>query len=180
MPNPPKVDLDKRNKLVQELNQIRNWAEDVPNGEITISDEASALFEEYYRDYYRRCQQEGLIPTLVVRIQDFIWKIALLYAAATMLETISKDHLEAAIAVGNYLEASTVEVFANFGESRGKQLETRVIAYLRGTGQPIPYREVYRNLNLSGTELQTVIEPLIKLGLIKNQYEGKKRMLEAI
>jgi len=100
MPSPPKVDPDKRNKLVQELNQIRDWADSVPGGEIKISDEANALFEQYYREYYRRCQQPGLIPTLIVRVQDFIWKIALLYTADTMSETVSKDHLEAAIAVG--------------------------------------------------------------------------------
>jgi len=180
MPNPPKVDSDKRNELVQKLNYIRNWAKDLPNGEITVSDDANALFEEYYREYYQRCQQPGLIPTLIVRIQDFIWKIALLYATDTLSDNISAEHLEAAIAVGNYLEASVTEVFASFGESKGKRAETRVIDYLRGMGQPIPYREVYRNLNLSGTELQTVVDPLIKLGLIKNQYEGKKRMLEVI
>lgn len=180
MPNPPKVDKNKHNKLVQELNQIRDWADSVPDGELTISDETNALFEDYYREYYRRCQQPGLVPTLVVRIQDFIWKIALLYAAETMSETISRDHLEAAIAVGNYLEASVTEVFTNFGESRGKRAETRVIDYLKGMGRPIPYRDVYHNLNLSGTELQTVVEPLIRLGLIRNSYEGKKRILEAI
>ncbi len=180
MPNPPKVDLDKHNKLVHELNQIRNWADDVPDGEITTSNEANTLFEDYYRDYYWRCQQPGLIPTLIVRIQDFIWKIALLYAADTMSETISRDHLEAAIAVGNYLEASVTDVFANFGESKGKQAERRVIDYLKGLGRPIPYRDVYHNLNLSGTELQTVVEPLSRLGLIRNSHEGKKRMLEVI
>ncbi len=180
MPNPPKVDPDKRNKLVQELNQIRDWADDVPNGELTISSEASKLFEHYYGEYYRRCQQPGLIPTLIVRIQDFIMKIALLYAADTMSEAISVDHLEAAIAVGNYLEASVAEVFASFGESRGKQVERRVIDYLKGTGRPIPYRDAYHNLNLSGIELQAAVDPLIRLGLIRNSYEGKKRMLEAI
>jgi len=103
-----------------------------------------------------------------------------LWSADTMSQSISKDHLEAAIAVGNYLEASVTRVFASFGESKGKQAETRVIDYLKGMGRPIPYRDVYHNLNLSGTELQTVIEPLIKLGLIRNSYEGKKRMLEAV
>ncbi len=180
MPNPPKVDPGKRSKLVQELNQIRNWAEDVPNSEIIISDEANGLFEDYYRGYYWRCQQPGLIPTLIVRIQDFIWKIALLYAIDTMSETISKEHLEAAIAVGNYLEASVAELFANFGESRGKRDEMRVLEYLKSKGQPVPYRIVHRNLNFSSSELQRLIEPSIKYGLIKNHYEGKERMLEAV
>jgi len=180
MPNPPKVNIEKRNALVKYLNQVRDWADDVHNGEVTISDEADLLFESYYREYYRRCQQPGLIPTLIVRIQDFIWKIALLYAAENLSEVISKDDLEAAIGVGNYLEASVGQVFANFGSSRGKRNETRVIEYLRSTGQPIQYRDVYHNLNLSSAELETTIEPLIRLGLIRNIYQGKKRMLEAL
>jgi len=181
MADPQKVDQDMRDKLVQELNQIRDWTDSVPNGEITKSNEARALFKEYYdTTYYPHCQQSGLIPTLIERVQNFIWKIALLYAADTMSETISKDHLEAAITVGNYLEASVTQVFANFGESRGKKDETRVYEYLKSTGRPVPYRDVYHNLNLSGKELEATIEPLLKVGMIKNHYEGKKRMLEAI
>lgn len=160
MPNPPKVDKEKRNKLVQELNQIRDWAEDVPNEEITTSSEANTLFENYYREYYRRCQQPGLIPTLIVRIQDFIWKIALLYAAGDMSEVISKDHLEAAIAVGNYLEASVAEVFANFGASNDKAHEMRLMDMLKAEGGPVPEREVYRRLKMSAKELETTVAPL--------------------
>ncbi len=181
MPNPPKVDPEKRNRLVQELNHIRNWAEDIPNGEITISNDANALFKEFYNnEFYPRCQQSGLIPTLIARIQDFIFKIALLYAADTMSESISADHFEAAIAVGKYLEASVAEIFINFGQSRSKQVETRILEYVKSIGGPISYRDVYRNLNLSGKELESAVDPLLKLGLINNNYEGKKRMLEAI
>ena len=170
MPNPPKVDPDKRSELVRELNQIRGWAEDVPNSEIDISDEASTLFAEYYRGYYMRCQQEGLIPTLIVRIQDFIWKIALLYAADTMSESVSADHLEAAIAVGNYLEASVTEVFASFGTSSGKAQETKLLDFLRAEGGPLPEREVYRRLSISAKELESLVVPLVKIGLVKNSY----------
>jgi len=174
-PSPPKVDSGKRDKLIQEVNQLRLWAKDVPNGEIVTSDEASALFAEYYRGYYRRCQQEGLIPTLIVRIQDFVWKIALLYAADTMSETISRDHLEAAIAVGNYLEASVTEVFANFGTSSGKAQETKLLNLLRAEGGPVPEREVYRRLNMSAKELESVATPLLKIGLLKNSYQKTNR-----
>jgi hypothetical protein len=131
MPNPSKVDTNKRNKLVQDLNQLRDWANSVPNGEIIKSDEASTLFENYYCEYYRRCQQPGLIPTLIVRVQDFIWKIALLYAIDASSAVIAKDHMEAAIAVGDYLEASITEVFATFGASRGKAQETRLLDFLK-------------------------------------------------
>jgi len=169
-PNPPKVSRDKRNELIKTINQIRLWAENVPNREVTISDEANALFAEYYRDYYRRCQQEGLIPTLIVRIQDFVWKIALLYAADTMSEAISRDHLEAAIAVGNYLEDSVTEVFASFGTSKSKAQESKLLDFLRSQGEPVPEREVYRRLSMSVKELESVVTPLMRIGLVKNSY----------
>lgn len=185
MPNPPKVDPDKRNELVYKLNQLRDWATDVPNEEINISNEANALFEEYYREYYEHCQQPGLIPTLIVRIQDFIWKIALLYAIDTMSEIIAVDHLEAAMGVGNYLETSVAEVFTNFGTSNGKAQETRLLDFLHNAGTPVPEREVYRGLNMSARDLQATVQPLAKLGLVKNSYitggNGRRvRIYEAV
>ena len=175
MPNPPKVNPGKRNELVRELNRLRDWADSVTSGEVTISNEANALFEDYYREYYRRCQLPGLIPTLIVRIQDFVWKIALLYAVDTMSETISRDHLEAAIAVGKYLEASVAEVFASFGTSNGKALETKLLDFLRAEGGPVSEREVYRRFNMSAKELEGVVTPLLKIGLVKNSYQKTDR-----
>ena len=175
MPNPPKVDQDKRNKLVKHLKQIRDWTDSVPDGEITISDEASKLFDDYYREFYRRCDQPGLIPTLIVRVQDFIWKIALLCAADTMSDAISADHLEAAIAVGKYLEASVAEVFASFGTSNGKAQETKLLDFLRAEGGPVPEREVYRRLSISAKELESLVAPLVKIGLVKNSYQKTDR-----
>ena len=179
-PNPPKVDKEGRDAVIETINTIRMLADNLQDGEITISEEAGTLFSTYYKNFYRRCQQEGLVPTLIQRVQDYVWKLALLYAAMDLSETILRSHLEPAIAVADYLEASVAEVFASFGESKGRQVETRVLLYLQGAGGPIPYRDVYRNLNLSGKELETAIEPLLKVGMIKNHYEGKKRMLKVV
>ncbi len=170
MPSPPKVDADRQGKLVQDLNQIRDWADSVPGGEVTVSPEADALWAEHYATYYRRCQQPGLIPTLIVRVQDFIWKIALLYAADDLSESITAEHLLAAIAVGDYLEASVAEVFAEFGQSDGKALETRLLDYLRSAGRPVPEREVYRSLTISARELEQVVQPMVRLGVIKADH----------
>jgi hypothetical protein len=170
IPNPPKVDKLERNKIIQKLNEVRDWARSVPDGEILISDEAVQLFEDYYIDYYRRCQQPGLIPTLIVRVQDFIWKIALLYAADAMSETILKDHLESAISVGNYLERSVAEVFASFGTSSGKAQESKLVDFLKAEGAPVPERDVYRKLKLSAKELENLVAPLLKIGVIKSSY----------
>ena len=175
LPNPPKVDAGKRGAIAAQLNEVRCWAEDLPEGELAIADDATTLFEEYYLSYYRRCQQDGLIPTLIVRVQDFIWKIALLYAADALSDTILGHHLEAAIAVGDYLEASVAEVFASFGTSSGKAKETKLLDFLKVEGKPVPERDVYRHFNMSARELQDVVSPLLKIGLVKNSYQTTGR-----
>jgi hypothetical protein len=53
-----------------------------------------------------------------------------------MSETISRDHLEAAIAVGKYLESSVAEVFASFGTSNGKAQETKLLDFTRNEETP--------------------------------------------
>ncbi|MFC1979941.1 hypothetical protein ACFLVS_03655, partial [Chloroflexota bacterium] len=126
----------------------------------------------YYYSYFRRCQHEGLISTLIVRIQDFIWKIALLYAAMDFSKVIRAEHVETAIGVADFLESSVVEVFRSFGDTRRRKVEMRVLDYIRRAGMPVDYRLIYRNLNLSAKELESCIEPLVKLGLIKDYYRG--------
>ena len=169
-PSPQKVNAYKRDELIQKINEIRLWAQDVPDGEISITGEADALFAEYYCASYWRCLIEGLIPTLIVRIQDFIWKIALLYAADDMSAIITRDHLDAAIAVGNYLEDSVAEVFVGFGTSNGKAQESKLLDYLRNEGGPVAEREIYRHLAMSAKELASLIGPLMKLGLVKHSW----------
>ena len=173
-PNPPKVDPKKRDALIEAINTVRLWSEEVPNGEVTISDEAEEIFATYYEQYYRRCQQEGLLPTLIVRVQDFVWKLSLLYAAIDLSDVIKGDHIKPAIAVGNYLESSVAEVFRTFAVTKGKKLEMRALDYLRSAGQPVDYRLAYRDLHLSAKELDAIIEPLIKLGLINNNIRKNK------
>ena len=95
----------------------------------------------------------------------------MLYAVDTKSEAISRDHLEAAIAVGNYLEASVAEVFAGFGTSSGKAKETKLLDLLRTEGRPVPERDVYRRLSISAKELESLVTPLEKIGLIKNSYQ---------
>lgn len=186
MPNPPKINKELLNKLVNRLNRIRAWTSNVLDGEITISDDASKLFEEFYsNEFYPRCQQPGLIPTLTVRIQDFIWKIGLLYAADNESTAISAEHIEAAIAVGKYLEASVIEVFASFGASSGKVQETKLLDFLKSVGGPVPEREVYRKFNISAGELERLVTQLLKIGLVKISYvkapKGRQmRQYEAI
>jgi hypothetical protein len=179
------VDPGKRDELVSAINEVRLWAQNVQDGEITVSEDANKLFEKFYKDYFWRCQKEGLIPTLIVRLQDAIWKLALLYAAMDRSKVITAQHLQPAIAVGIYLEESVAEIFRSFSDTRGRQLENKVIDYLRNVGHAVDYRHLYRYLNMSAKELDSCIKPLVELGIIRNSYRlaktGRKiRMLELV
>lgn len=173
MPFPPKVDAVKRDALVNQINDIRLWAEELRadnGGELTASDEAKGRFAAYYAEYHKRCASESLSAALIPRVQSFVWKLALLYAAMDFSQEIKINHLEPAILAGNFLEQSAVLLFHAFGASRSKQVEEKLLAFLqsKGKGVPIPQREVYRALSLSAAELEQAAKPLQRLGLIRN------------
>jgi len=176
-PNPPQVDKEMRDALIADINLVRAWADRLlkeSDGEIRISAEAQALFEVYYPDYYQRCQNEGLIPTLIQRVQDYIFKLALLYAAIERSPEVTADHMTAGIAVGGYFENSIREVFKDFGASQSRESEGKVLDYLKKAGKPVGERELYRNLRLSAKELGSVLESLAKPGLVKRTLAKTK------
>jgi len=174
--NPPRVDKERRDQLVSAINSIRVWASKLPNeGEITVSAKAEALFEQYYTEYYRRCQNEGLIPTLIVRVQDNVFKLALLYAVIEQSPEITADHMATALAVGEYLEASITDVFRNFGASQTREIETRVLDYLKKAGKLVAERDLYRYLNLSAKDLGAMLQPLARVGVVKRSSVKNKK-----
>lgn len=174
MPFPQKVDPDKETDIITKLNDIRMWADELrqqTNGELAVSEECKQTFAAYYGPYHKRCAIDSLTATLIPRIQTFIWKLALLYAAMDFSPEIRLDHLEPAIAAGNYLEQSVAAVFRSFGASRWKRNEDKLLSYLqsRGRNQPIPQREVYRALKISVSELEQAAQPLVRFGLVRNR-----------
>lgn len=164
---PPKINQEKKSALLCSIKDIRKWAkEEVPNGEIQISQKADKLFKKYYDGFYHRCMPDGILPTLIVRVQDFIWKIALLYAAIDRSIEIKNTHLEAAIAVGDYLEACVFHTFRTFAMSKAKMEEEKILEYLQSIKESISERDLYRNLNLSSRDLGSKMQNLATIGLI--------------
>ncbi len=181
LPFPPKMDADAYTALLAKINDIRLWAERLQrseaSGELVVPDTTKAMFADYYAEYHKRCAAETLPATLIPRVQTFVWKFGLLYAAMAGSEQILPEHLEPAILAGDYFEQSVLQIFRTFGASRGKQVEENLLAFLRskGRGVPILQRDVYRALNLSATELEQAAKPLERLGLIKNSNKVTKK-----
>ncbi len=178
---PPKVNADRYTALLAKINDMRLWAERLQQsdagGELVVPNTTKAVFADYYAEYHKRCAAETLPATLIPRVQTFVWKFGLLYAAMAGSEQILPEHLEPAILAGDYFEQSVLQIFRTFGASRGKQIEEKLLAFLRnkGRGVPILQRDVYRALNLSATELEQTAKPLVRLGLIKNSNGVTKK-----
>jgi len=174
LPFPPKVDPAAYNALLVKINDIRLWAERLQrseaDGELTVPDTTRGMFADFYAEYHKRCAAETLPATLIPRVQTFVWKFGLLYAAMAASEQILPEHLEPAILAGDYFEQSVLQIFRTFGASHGKEVEDKLLTYLqsKGKGLPTPQREVYRALNLSAAELEQAAKPLERLGFIRN------------
>ena len=168
------MDADAYITLLAKINDVRLWAESFQQseagGELAVPDTTKAMFADYYAEYHKRCAAETLPATLIPRVQTFVWKFGLLYAAMAGSGQILPEHLEPAILAGDYFEKSVVQIFRTFGASRGKEVENKLLAFLqsKGRGVPILQRDVYRALNLSAAELEQAAKPLERLGFIRN------------
>ena len=99
---PPKINANRRDEIVQKINEIRLWAEGIEQspskGEIILSPDAIAVFEPYYAENYSQSNQDSVASNLIRRMPLHAMKLALLYAALDKSMEIKKEHMEAAIA----------------------------------------------------------------------------------
>ena len=168
---PPKMDKEKLDALVSHVNDVREWADSFrklnSEGEIRVPPDTQRLFAEFYNDYYRRCAQDSLGATLIVRVQGFIWKLALLYAAMEFSDEVLPEHLEVALAAGEFLERSILYIFNEFNIDKTRAKEAEILSYLkRSTDGPVSQRDLYRALHLSATDIDRIIQSMVRFGVI--------------
>ena len=173
LPFPPKMNPHAYTALLAKINEVRLWVESLhkseAGGELAVPDTTRAMFTDYYAEYHKRCAVDSLPATLIPRVQTFVWKLAILYAAMDASAEILPQHLGPAILAGDYFEQSILQIFHIFGASHGKEVEDKLLTFLqsKGRGVPVSQREVYRSLHLSAAELEQAARPLERFGLIR-------------
>jgi hypothetical protein len=166
-PFTPKIDSNKKSHLLTQINEIRVWANGLSNnGEITASTEALELYKEWYIKFRKSLETDGIIPSLLVRLPDYAWKIAMINACCSLLDTIYPDNLQSALEVVNFMDLSIKHIFRNYSTSANRQEEDRLIRILQRNGEK-SHRDLYHLMNISGEELTKLIGPMLKIGLIK-------------
>jgi len=112
--------------IVEELKTVIAEARERPY-RLTMTSEASQLWAAFYRQLPDR---DGLIGDITARAEPHIIRIAMIYALSEREAEIDVRHLEAAIAVWSYCEASIEWVFQKHSESDAKSSEDPLLEAL--------------------------------------------------
>ncbi|MBI4201203.1 MAG: DUF3987 domain-containing protein [Chloroflexi bacterium] len=172
LPHPPAIDKGSHDALLDELNNIRRWAE-AHGGCLEVSREAVDIFATWYEGFYAWAQGDGLLPALAVRFQDYIWKLALLFAVADRSAVIGVEHVSPAISVMEWQKEANRILFADFSRSGKEQEETALQLLQQQPGHIMKKRDMYRVLHLTANKLDRLMESLVRVGMVQETAIGR-------
>jgi hypothetical protein len=138
--------------------------------EITWSDEAKIVYEDFYFDWHKNQQSlPGETASLSNRIPDHIIKIAMAISALDGQRCITLDAIAAAVTIGKYLEQLVHILFGDVGLSRQGRVERMIITRLQNKKGMMPFRDLRHAI---GGKVETepfnrAIGALEKAGVIK-------------
>lgn len=110
--------------VVERLRQTIQFARTV--GCVTRDDAAVARWREIYYQLSR--ERPGLLGSVISRAEALVMRLAMIFALTDRSPKIRVPHLEAALAVWDYCEASAAFIF---GDSIGNPLAERVLQLLQ-------------------------------------------------
>jgi hypothetical protein len=139
-------------------------------GRVRMTAPAAQAWEEAYREL--SAERPGLVGAVIARAEAQVIRIALIYALLdcsvcddTDAERAHIDvaHLEAAMAVWAYCEASAVRIF---GDSLGDPLADDILAALRGRQERMTRTEIYNLLgrHRSSDQIAAALRMLLEAG----------------
>jgi hypothetical protein len=137
-------------------------------GEIKRDDEARELWISVYPDLSEG--QAGLVGAITSRAEAQVMRLAMIYALLDSSPVIKKVHLEAALALWRYSEASVRFIW---GDSLGDPAADTLLRQLRLQPEGMTKTEI-RDLfhrNKRSSETDRVLELLLSLNLITCETE---------
>lgn len=128
LPNPIGMSAATVNDLGSRVAHALMFAKDV--GPVTRDAEADELWNVAYAHLER--DRPGLAGAITARAAPITLRLALIYALLDCSRVIRPEHLEAALAVSDYAEASVKSIF---GELTGDMVADRILSLLRTEGR---------------------------------------------
>jgi len=121
--------------ILKRLREVVEFGKTV--GEIRKDSEAKKIWNEVYPDLSGG--KPGLFGAVISRAEAQVMRIACIYAILDKSKTISEEHLLAALALWDYLEASARFIF---GDATGDLIADRILQALRGSTSGLNRTEI--------------------------------------
>jgi len=168
-------------KLAAPLREIRDRFDSDP-GERDFSSEAHELWNDFYVQWRMgRKQWSSRAANLTARTHEHIQKIALVYSALANESEISARSLATAIAVGGWLEKTTLRLFGDVGMDRQSKAQKVIVERLKKHDRPMFVRDLQRAVSarIPGRDFRDAIRILDDNDQVQvyddEQLSGQKR-----
>lgn len=171
--NPPMPEPSALNRIKLQLERTRRTLKD-KHVLYTFAPNADILLKEWYEERWRHSHDSEIVDLALKRIDPHVRKLALLYAVfenAPDDTEIKLDQLEAAIAVGDYWQATTIEIFGKFGATKTIKREMKILEFI--ASKPSTKGELHRKLGgaIGSKELAETLKYLLTVERIQTISE---------
>jgi Protein of unknown function (DUF3987) len=159
--------------LMKRLKKTVESAKDVT--EITWAENTRPLWAEIYPELSEG--KPGLIGALTARGEAYVTRLACVYALLDLSTGVKPEHLKAALAIWDYVEASVRYIFQN---ATGDPLANEIIEALTDRPEGMTRTEIYKYFNHheSSEHIQASLQLLYSLRKVRKETlttEGRPR-----
>lgn len=140
-------------------------------GRLLRDAEAARVWETVYPAL--TAERPGMFGAITARAEAHALRFSLLYALLDGAEAIRRPHLEAALAVWEYAEASARFIF---GDATGDPVADAILTALRANGGPLTQTHVSElfGRNLKADRLQRALALLLSVGKVRT-WQGEAK-----
>jgi hypothetical protein len=170
IPNPAEPNQSLLNEVTMKLQGIRRTYEKRGKQQLKyqFDIEAQTILDKWYMERWYREYLSEVIAAATQRIDENVRKLALLYAVLENKEGdlyIHANQLRAAIKVGEYWEATAIQLFSKFGFSKEARDEIRVLEVLSHSAMSI--RDLGRKTSLTSKQVGSIVKSLVGIGSVQ-------------
>ena len=131
--------------------------------QITRSDTAAALWREVYPALSQG--RPGALGSLTSRAEAQVLRLSCIYALLNKSAVIEQAHLEAALALWEYSEASVQYIFGTGNDD----IDTKILALVKARPEGVSLTDIQKafNRNIKAAALREAVASLLEAGLIE-------------
>ena len=159
------VDLD---PIIRGVADAVAYARTLGAVEVVRDDSARRLWHEVYEDL--SAGRPGLLGAVTSRAEAQVMRLALVYALLDCSATISRPHLEAALAVWRYADASARFIF---GDALGDPLADELLRAVRSRPEGMTRNDIREHFkhNRRKAQIDLALTRLLEHGLVRRERQ---------